>query len=104
MASQPWHWVVIPMIGISMGEIFYLKDLADGLRGGSCLRIFFLRAAVADHQGGGIARQSHRNQIDIPGKVSGIWWAWLTILEPFRSPRSSHGFRTLERSRYSDSK
>jgi len=28
-ASQPWHWVVIPMIGISMGEIFYLKDLAD---------------------------------------------------------------------------
>jgi len=28
-ASQPWHWVVIPMIGLSMGEIFYLKDLAD---------------------------------------------------------------------------
>ncbi len=28
-ASQPWHWVVIPKIGITMGEIFYLKDLAD---------------------------------------------------------------------------
>jgi kynurenine formamidase len=28
VASQPWHWIVIPMIGISMGEIFYLKDLA----------------------------------------------------------------------------
>jgi len=27
-AFQPWHWVVIPMIGITMGEIFYLKDLA----------------------------------------------------------------------------
>ena len=27
-ASQPWHWVVIPMIGLSMGEIFFLKDLA----------------------------------------------------------------------------
>jgi kynurenine formamidase len=27
-ASQPWHWVVIPMIGITMGEIFYLRDLA----------------------------------------------------------------------------
>ena len=26
--TQPWHWVVIPMIGITMGEIFYLKDLA----------------------------------------------------------------------------
>ena len=21
-AQQPWHWVVIPMIGITMGEIF----------------------------------------------------------------------------------
>ena len=28
-AYQPWHWIVIPMIGITMGEIFYLKDLAD---------------------------------------------------------------------------
>ena len=28
-AQQPWHWVVIPMIGITMGEIFYLKDLAE---------------------------------------------------------------------------
>lgn len=26
--SQPWHWVAIPMIGITMGEMFYLKDLA----------------------------------------------------------------------------
>src|ERR1019366_2464874 len=22
-AFQPWHWIVIPMIGITMGEIFY---------------------------------------------------------------------------------
>ncbi|MCZ6605405.1 MAG: cyclase family protein [Alphaproteobacteria bacterium] len=28
-AAQPWHWVVIPMIGITMGEIFNLKELAD---------------------------------------------------------------------------
>ena len=28
-ASQPWHWVVIPMIGITMGEIFYVRELAD---------------------------------------------------------------------------
>ena len=26
--TQPWHWVVIPMIGITMGEIFHLKELA----------------------------------------------------------------------------
>lgn len=28
VAFQPWHWIVIPMIGITMGEIFYLHDLA----------------------------------------------------------------------------
>jgi kynurenine formamidase len=28
-AFQPWHWIIIPMVGITMGEIFYLKDLAD---------------------------------------------------------------------------
>jgi len=28
-AYQPWHWVVIPKIGITMGEIFYVKELAE---------------------------------------------------------------------------
>ena len=28
-AQQPWHWVVIPMIGISMGEIFNMGELAE---------------------------------------------------------------------------
>ena len=27
--QQPWHWVVIPAMGLSMGEIFYLKELAE---------------------------------------------------------------------------
>ena len=26
---QPWHWVVIPAMDLCMGEIFYLKDLAE---------------------------------------------------------------------------
>lgn len=26
---QPWHWVVIPAMGLTMGEIFYLKELAE---------------------------------------------------------------------------
>ncbi|MEP9353531.1 cyclase family protein [Xanthobacter sp. KR7-65] len=26
---QPWHWVVIPSMGLTMGEIFYLKELAE---------------------------------------------------------------------------
>jgi len=27
--TQPWHWIVIPMIGITMGEIFNVKELAE---------------------------------------------------------------------------
>jgi len=26
---QPWHWLAIPMLGITMGENFYLDDLAE---------------------------------------------------------------------------
>ncbi|MEO8837682.1 MAG: cyclase family protein [Herbaspirillum sp.] len=40
-ASQPWHWVVIPMIGISMGEIFYLKELADDCAQDRVYEFFF---------------------------------------------------------------
>ena len=40
-ASQPWHWVVIPMIGITMGEIFYLKDLAADCAGDKVYEFFF---------------------------------------------------------------
>jgi kynurenine formamidase len=40
-ATQPWHWVVIPMIGISMGEIFYLKDLAEDCAQDHVYEFFF---------------------------------------------------------------
>jgi kynurenine formamidase len=26
--NQPWHWITIPIMGMTMGEIFYLADLA----------------------------------------------------------------------------
>ena len=40
-ASQPWHWVVIPMIGISMGEIFYLEELAEDCAEDGVYEFFF---------------------------------------------------------------
>jgi kynurenine formamidase len=40
-ASQPWHWVVIPMIGVTMGEIFYLKDLAADCSKDGIYEFFF---------------------------------------------------------------
>ena len=27
--NQPWHWITIPIMGLTMGEIFYVKDLAE---------------------------------------------------------------------------
>jgi kynurenine formamidase len=41
-ANQPWHWVVIPAIGISMGEIFYLKELAEDCASDQIYEFFFL--------------------------------------------------------------
>ena len=40
-AQQPWHWIVIPMMGITMGEIFYLKDLADDCADDGVYEFFF---------------------------------------------------------------
>ena len=40
-ANQPWHWVVIPAIGISMGEIFYLKELAEDCARDGVYEFFF---------------------------------------------------------------
>ena len=40
-AQQPWHWVVIPMIGITMGEIFVVDHLADDCTADGVYEFFF---------------------------------------------------------------
>ena len=40
-AQQPWHWVVIPMIGITMGEIFVMGELAEDCAGDGVWEFFF---------------------------------------------------------------
>jgi kynurenine formamidase len=40
-ANQPWHWVVIPALGISMGEIFYVKELAEDCAADGIYEFFF---------------------------------------------------------------
>jgi len=40
-ANQPWHWVVIPAIGIAMGEIYYLKELAEDCAADGVYEFFF---------------------------------------------------------------
>jgi kynurenine formamidase len=38
---QPWHGIVIPAIGITMGEIFYVKDLAEDCARDHVYEFFF---------------------------------------------------------------
>jgi kynurenine formamidase len=40
-ANQPWHWVVIPAIGITMGEIFFVKELAEDCAADGVYEFFF---------------------------------------------------------------
>ena len=40
-ANQPWHWVVIPAMGLTMGEMFYLKDLAEDCAADGIYEFFF---------------------------------------------------------------
>ncbi|WP_457940370.1 cyclase family protein [Mesorhizobium sp. 10J20-29] len=39
--QQPWHWVVIPAMGLTMGEIFNLKELAADCAEDKVYEFFF---------------------------------------------------------------
>jgi len=51
-AYQPWHWVVIPAMGIAMGEIFYMKELAEDCAQDKVYEFFFLAPPL--HLPGGV--------------------------------------------------
>ncbi len=44
--NQPWHWITIPMMGMTMGEIFYLKDLAEDCAADKVYEFLFVAPAL----------------------------------------------------------
>ena len=44
--NQPWHWIVIPIMGLTMGEIFYLGDLADDCAADKVYEFMFVAPAI----------------------------------------------------------
>ena len=44
--NQPWHWITIPIMGMTMGEIFYLKDLADDCAADKVYEFMFVAPAI----------------------------------------------------------
>jgi kynurenine formamidase len=44
--NQPWHWVVIPAMGLTMGEMFDLKELAEDCDADGIYEFFFCGAPL----------------------------------------------------------
>ncbi len=44
--NQPWHWITIPIMGMTMGEIFNLKDLADDCAADKVYEFMFVAPAI----------------------------------------------------------
>ena len=44
--NQPWHWIAIPIMGLTVGEIFYLADLADDCRQDGVYEFMFVGPAL----------------------------------------------------------
>lgn len=45
-AAQPWHWIAIPIIGLSVGEIFYLAELAKDCAADGRYEFLFVAPAL----------------------------------------------------------
>jgi len=44
--NQPWHWITIPIMGITMGEIFYVADLARDCAHDKVYEFMFVAPAI----------------------------------------------------------
>ena len=44
--NQPWHWITIPIMGITMGEIFSLKEIGDDCAEDGVNEFMFVAPAI----------------------------------------------------------
>jgi kynurenine formamidase len=44
--NQPWHWITIPIMGLTMGEIFYLADLSKDCAQDRVYEFMFVAPAI----------------------------------------------------------
>jgi kynurenine formamidase len=44
--NQPWHRITIPIMGMTMGEIFYVKDLAEDCAADGVYEFMFVAPAI----------------------------------------------------------
>ena len=44
--NQPWHWIAIPIMGMTMGEILQLKELADDCAADKVYKFMFVASEI----------------------------------------------------------
>jgi kynurenine formamidase len=44
--NQPWHWITIPIMGMTMGEIFELKELGEDCAADKAYEFLFVAPAI----------------------------------------------------------
>jgi kynurenine formamidase len=44
--NQPWHWITIPIMGMTMGEIFELKELGEDCAADKTYEFLFVAPAI----------------------------------------------------------
>jgi kynurenine formamidase len=44
--NQPWHWITIPIMGLTMGEIFFVADLASDCAADDVYEFLFVAPAI----------------------------------------------------------
>lgn len=44
--NQPWHWITIPIMGLTMGEIFYLEELSQDCVADGVYEFMFVAPAL----------------------------------------------------------
>ena len=44
--NQPWHWITIPIMGLTVGEIFHLTALATDCAADGCYEFMFVAPAL----------------------------------------------------------
>ena len=44
--TQPWHWITIPIMGMTMGEIFNVKELAEDCAADGVYEYLFVAPAL----------------------------------------------------------
>jgi hypothetical protein len=44
--NQPWHWITIPIQGMTMGEIFNLKEIAEDCLADGVYEFLFVAPSI----------------------------------------------------------